>query len=62
MYILVVVLSAGIDYLFTLWLLLLPGVRPWLAKSIASFLVLMVNFLGRKYLVFYEPPAKPWER
>lgn len=61
-YILVVVLSAGIDYLFTLWLLLLPGVRPWLAKSIASFLVLMVNFLGRKYLVFYEPPAKPWER
>ncbi|NLI31449.1 MAG: glycosyltransferase [Deltaproteobacteria bacterium] len=62
MYILVVVLSAGIDYLFTLWLLLFPGVRPWLAKSIASFLVLMVNFLGRKYLVFYEPPAKPWER
>lgn len=61
-YILVVVLSAGIDYLFTLWLLLFPGVRPWLAKSIASFLVLMVNFLGRKYLVFYEPPAKPWER
>jgi putative flippase GtrA len=60
-YLLVVVGSAGVDLLLTQWLILLPGVAPWLAKSLASLLVLVLNFLGRKYLVFYEPAARPWE-
>ncbi len=60
MYLLVVVGSGGIDLVLTQWLMLLPGVQPWLAKGVASLLVLVVNFLGRKYLVFYEPATRPW--
>lgn len=61
-YLAVVLASAGIDVLLTKWFILMPGVAPWLAKSAASIIVLIFNFIGRKYLVFYEPATQPWTR
>lgn len=59
-YLVVVVLSAAVDVVLTKWLILMPGFEPWLAKSTASVIVLIFNFIGRKYLVFYEPAVQPW--
>ncbi len=46
-----------------LWMtqhLLATTFHAWKAKSIAAFMGLVFNFLGRKYLVFPEPGAGPW--
>ena len=59
-YVVIVAASAILDVLFTKWFLFINQMEPWIAKSLASVLVLVFNFLGRKYLVFYEPSAKPW--
>ncbi len=59
-YVVIVAASAVLDVLFTKWFLFMNQMEPWIAKSLASVLVLVFNFLGRKYLVFYEPSAKPW--
>lgn len=56
----IVTASAVLDVFLTKWFLFMNQMEPWLAKSIASVLVLVFNFLSRKYLVFYEPSAKPW--
>jgi dolichol-phosphate mannosyltransferase len=36
------------------------GVSPLLSKIIATMLVIVLNFLGRRYLVFPEPGSGPW--
>lgn len=36
------------------------GVSPLLSKIIATVLVLILNFSGRRYLVFPEPTSGPW--
>lgn len=36
------------------------GAAPLVAKSIAAAAVFVANFLGRRRLVFPEPPAGPW--
>ena len=36
------------------------GVAPLLSKIIATVLVLVINFSGRRYLVFPEPTSGPW--
>ena len=59
-YVVIVAASAVLDVLLTKWFLFMNQMEPWFAKSLASALVLVFNFLGRKYLVFYEPSAKPW--
>jgi dolichol-phosphate mannosyltransferase len=41
-------------------LLLLSGIGAGWAKMLASIIGLVFNFLGRRYLVFPEPPAGPW--
>lgn len=50
------VLDVGVTHV-----LLLGGTAPWLAKSTASVVGLILNFLGRKYFVFPQPSAGPWK-
>jgi glycosyltransferase involved in cell wall biosynthesis len=50
-YVLVVVAVGAFD-LATTSALYAVGVAPWLAKSVASILGLVFNFLGRRYVVF----------
>jgi glycosyltransferase involved in cell wall biosynthesis len=59
-YFLVVCGVAVIDFSTTMGLLT-SGFAPWLAKSIASIVGLIFNFLGRKYFVFPEPSAGSWK-
>jgi glycosyltransferase involved in cell wall biosynthesis len=58
-YVLVVVVTGALDLLVTSWLLSI-GLGPAGAKLIASASVLVPNFLGRRYLVFPQPPTGPW--
>ncbi len=37
------------------------NIKPWLAKSIATLIGLVFNFLGRRYLVFPEKGRGPWK-
>jgi putative flippase GtrA len=39
---------------------LAAGTGPAAAKSVAILCGLALNFAGRKYFVFYEPPSGPW--
>lgn len=41
--------------------LVLTGFTPLGAKTIATMVGLLFNFLGRKYLVFYEPVSPDWQ-
>ncbi len=41
--------------------LLEAGLAPWMAKSTASVIGLVLNFLGRRMLVFPEPASGPWQ-
>jgi glycosyltransferase involved in cell wall biosynthesis len=36
------------------------GLAPWIAKALASLLALALNFAGRRFFVFPEPPPGPW--
>jgi dolichol-phosphate mannosyltransferase len=38
------------------------GLTPWVAKSVATLVGLVMNFAGRRLLVFPEPASGPWKR
>ncbi|WP_051261428.1 bifunctional glycosyltransferase family 2/GtrA family protein [Desulfovibrio inopinatus] len=59
MYALVVAGSGFVDVASTTTLASM-GVSVAVAKAIACVIALVANFLGRKYLVFFEPPPPPW--
>ncbi|MCU0560200.1 MAG: bifunctional glycosyltransferase family 2/GtrA family protein [Desulfobacterales bacterium] len=58
-YLALVGLGAMLDF-YTTWGLLQNGASAWAAKAVACGVGLGVNFLGRKYIVFFEPAAGPW--
>ena len=61
--ILIYVVTVGVVSLFDLGitkLLFKFGVSPLLSKTVATALVLILNFSGRRYLVFPEPSSGPW--
>jgi len=49
----------GIDFLATM-VLLDAKFAPWAAKAMGSGVVLVLNYLGRRLLVFPEWPLGPW--
>jgi dolichol-phosphate mannosyltransferase len=55
----VVAVIGGFDLLATTGLIDV-GLRPGLSKMLASILGLALNFAGRRFLVFPEPPSGPW--
>lgn len=54
-----VVAVGGVDLLATI-ALLGTGLTPWVAKATASAIGLVLNYLGRRFLVFPEWPLSPW--
>jgi putative flippase GtrA len=58
-YSVLVVTAGGVDLLATI-ALLGAGLTPWAAKAIASGIALVLNYLGRRFLVFPEEPLSPW--
>jgi putative flippase GtrA len=54
-----VVAAGGGDLLSTI-ALLGAGLTPWVAKATASGFVLVLNYLGRRFLVFPESRLGPW--
>lgn len=60
MYSIIVCVGGGIDISSTN-MLFKYGLSAALSKVIASALVLVFNFIGRKYLVFPEKPSGPWK-
>ncbi len=42
--------------------LLAADFAPWMAKSTATLVGLVLNFAGRRLLVFPEPASGPWQR
>jgi dolichol-phosphate mannosyltransferase len=60
-YLCIVILAAVPDFYVT-QLLLHLNTTPFWAKSFACVAVLVFNFLGRRYVVFPEPPSGPWKR
>jgi glycosyltransferase involved in cell wall biosynthesis len=54
-----VAVVGGIDLLSTM-ALISAGLTPWSAKAMASGIALVLNYLGRRYLVFPEWPLAPW--
>ncbi len=59
-YLLVVTAIAGVDTVATL-LLINSGSSPVYAKLAATVGGLILNFLARRFLVFFELPAGPWK-
>jgi dolichol-phosphate mannosyltransferase len=58
---LILVLAIGyFDFRSTLFFVGL-GVAPWLAKSTATALGLVLNFTARRFVVFPEPASPDWE-
>lgn len=60
MYILVVIVAGIID-LFATKLFLSIRLSPTVAKLIATGFGFSINFIGRKYVVFYEKSSGPWK-
>ena len=60
MYILVVILIGAIDLEITKLFLFLEF-SPGLSKIFATVIGFLLNFLGRKYVVFYEKASGPWK-
>lgn len=60
MYVLVVIITGAID-LYTTKLLLAIHFSPALSKIFATGFGFLLNFLGRKYIVFYEKSSGPWK-
>ena len=56
-----VVFLIGILDLATTKALMEMGSSPAVSKLVATATGLLFNFLGRRFLVFPEPPAGPWE-
>ncbi len=61
MYLLVVVAVGMFDVVVTKVLLDL-GSLPWVSKSIATVAGLVLNFAGRRWIVFPESPSGPWKQ
>jgi len=59
-YIVIVCLIGLIDVESTR-IFMMGGMQPWLAKSVATLIGLLLNFLGRRYFVFPEKPSGPWK-
>ncbi len=59
-YIILVVLAGTFDLLITKTFLEF-NVNPLLSKLIATVSLFIINFLGRRFLVFPEPAAGPWK-
>lgn len=57
----VVVLIVGILDFGATKLLFEAGVSPQISKIVATALVLIFNFSGRRFLVFPEPSSGPWK-
>ncbi len=59
-YVLVVCVIGAFDVGFTtFWVD--AGLIPWIAKSAATLVGLVLNFVGRRMLVFPEPASGPWQ-
>jgi dolichol-phosphate mannosyltransferase len=50
----------GILDLATTKFFILLGIAVWMSKLLASIIGLIFNFIGRRFLVFSEPPSGPW--
>ena len=55
----VVFLICGVDYFLTNTFIV-QGFSPGISKITASLFSLILNFSGRRFLVFPEPPSGPW--
>jgi len=60
-YLLIIVISGITDIALTSLLVLQAGLPALWAKIIATISVFIINFMGRKYFVFKEPPPGPWK-
>jgi dolichol-phosphate mannosyltransferase len=60
LYALVVVVVGTLDYAMTRWLIE-DHFAPMTAKTIATILLPVLNFAGRRFLVFPSPKRGPWE-
>jgi glycosyltransferase involved in cell wall biosynthesis len=54
-----VLIVGGVDLLSTI-AFLSTGVAPWVAKAISSGIALLLNYFGRRLLVFPEQRLEPW--
>lgn len=59
---LAVVCALGVMDVELTKLLLAAGLAAWTAKSTATLIGLLLNFAGRRMLVFPEPASGPWRR
>lgn len=60
MFVIVVICIGLFDLIATRYLLYF-GLIPLMAKSLATFLGLFLNYAGRRFLVFPEPTSGPWK-
>lgn len=60
LYIIVVALAGLFDLGITKFFISLQ-IRPTLSKLIATLTVFIINFLGRRFMVFPEPSSGPWK-
>jgi glycosyltransferase involved in cell wall biosynthesis len=60
-YMAVVCVMGAFDIWFTTFLVR-AGLLPWIAKATTTLLGLVLNFTGRRLLVFPEPSSGPWRR
>jgi glycosyltransferase involved in cell wall biosynthesis len=60
LYTLVVVVMGTLDYAMTRWLIE-EQFAPMTAKATATILLPVLNFAGRRFLVFPSPKRGPWE-
>jgi glycosyltransferase involved in cell wall biosynthesis len=56
-----VVGAVSVMDLYSTQVLIAAGVGPLIAKSLATAIGLVLNFAGRRYLVFPEKPSPDWE-
>ena len=61
MYIFVVFIAGIIDFGITK-ILVSQGVIPSLSKIVATISIFIINFSGRRFIVFPEPRLGPWKR
>jgi dolichol-phosphate mannosyltransferase len=59
LYALIVAVMGTVDYALTRWLID-AEVTPVAAKTFATILLPVLNFAGRRFLVFPSPPRGPW--
>jgi dolichol-phosphate mannosyltransferase len=60
LYAAVVIVAGAIDYQITRWLIA-DSVSPMLAKAVATLLLPILNFVGRRFLVFPSPKRGSWQ-